>query len=181
MVGPQQAIRFAAASAKVHRKSVPTATIERPHHATHVGTVGRALQAVSDQHSAIAKTVRPIHVEKVSIRELESPANVPNLGNATTNDGKDCLRMPVLQPPRSAIAGGNNRHSGRGSIPPWPRSRSAAAKEKAPFQAPFGLVGKGGYLVAASLTDRRDFLRLALDLWMTPDFAALSNAELSLR
>ena len=60
-------------------------------------------------------------------------------------------------------------------------SESAAAKEKAPFQAPFGLVGKGGYLVAASLTDRRDFLRLALDLWMTPDFAALSNAELSLR
>ncbi len=35
--------------------------------------------------------------------------------------------------------------------------------------------------IAFRRAERRDFLREAIDLWMTPDFAALSKAELTAR
>jgi len=37
------------------------------------------------------------------------------------------------------------------------------------------------YLTVLSRALRRDFLRDAIDLWITPDFAALSKAELTAR
>ena len=40
-------------------------------------------------------------------------------------------------------------------------------------------MGGGNYFNVLRRVLRRDFLRDAMDLWMTPDFAALSKAELT--
>ena len=60
-------------------------------------------------------------------------------------------------------------------------ARFAKDKKASRPGRPCNWFGRGPLLHRRSLAARRDFLRLALLLWITPDLAALSKAELILR
>jgi len=72
MVRTQQAVRFTAAAPKIEAQAIPALIVEIPHHTKNVVPISAALQAVQGNQQAAAAYFRPVQVQKVAVRGVDT-------------------------------------------------------------------------------------------------------------